>query len=244
MSTAHYPIVGSMSYFTTAATLRNGLEIQVDFDICAQLDIVSIDFAKKQHLKQVNLRAPQLCTVGELKCPNYGVYQVPLTLVDSRGTAKTIERPCVAVDQDPNPANSPVLLLMTTLSQYSIIISTANQQWWFTNPKFELRTPHQFTKDCKNEAHIFTIIQLPNSALQPTKIEENKEEKTSGPTNNLTEEQRIPPELKEFSNIFSHENTTTLPSQKETDHAIDLQEGEQPPWGPIYALSQTELTAL
>jgi hypothetical protein len=28
------------------------------------------------------------------------------------------------------------------------------------------------------------------------------------------------------------------------DHAIDLKDGEQPPWGPMYPLNETELQAL
>ena len=35
-----------------------------------------------------------------------------------------------------------------------------------------------------------------------------------------------------------------LPPHRSFDHAIDLQEGTKPPWGPLYALSEKELTAL
>lgn len=55
---------------------------------------------------------------------------------------------------------------------------------------------------------------------------------------------RLPAPYHEFLSVFSKEVAEALPPNREWDHAIDLKEGEQPPWGPIYALSEKELTAL
>ena len=55
----------------------------------------------------------------------------------------------------------------------------------------------------------------------------------------------VPARYKEFIELFNPEGTTAeLPPHRAFDHAIDLKEGEQPPWGPIYALSEVELQAL
>jgi len=49
---------------------------------------------------------------------------------------------------------------------------------------------------------------------------------------------------KEFIDLFDPEGTTAeLPPHRSFDHAIDLKEGAQPSWGPIYALSEVELEA-
>ena len=56
--------------------------------------------------------------------------------------------------------------------------------------------------------------------------------------------QLIPEVYHEFLDVFSQNAADKLPPHRSFDHAIDLKEGEEPPWGPIYALSETELKAL
>ena len=54
----------------------------------------------------------------------------------------------------------------------------------------------------------------------------------------------IPEAYKEFADVFEKKNADILPEHCPYDCAIDLQEGTQPPFGPIYNLSQNELAAL
>ena len=56
--------------------------------------------------------------------------------------------------------------------------------------------------------------------------------------------EQIPKELLEFADIFSNKKAGTLPILKEGDHAIKIEEGKEPPYGPLYNLSQTELAEL
>ena len=58
------------------------------------------------------------------------------------------------------------------------------------------------------------------------------------------EEGQIPPEFKGFRDVFSAHNSKILPPRKTTDHAIDLVEDAEVPYGPIYPLSQNELQIL
>jgi len=45
----------------------------------------------------------------------------------------------------------------------------------------------------------------------------------------------VPEWYKEFIDLFDPEGTTAkLPPHRSFDHAIDLKEGAQPPWDPIY----------
>ena len=55
---------------------------------------------------------------------------------------------------------------------------------------------------------------------------------------------RIPDYYKEWHSIFDGTVADVLPKHTSYDHAIDIQEGKEPPWGPIYALSETELEVL
>ena len=54
----------------------------------------------------------------------------------------------------------------------------------------------------------------------------------------------LPAEYSQYQNVFSRELADSLPPYRSFDHSIDLKPGEQPPWGPVYALSETELKAL
>ena len=54
----------------------------------------------------------------------------------------------------------------------------------------------------------------------------------------------VPKKYQEFSKVFSPEAVAELPPHREFDHAIDIKEGEQPPWGPIYPMSEKELRVL
>jgi hypothetical protein len=43
---------------------------------------------------------------------------------------------------------------------------------------------------------------------------------------------------------MSKEAAKRLPGQKPCDHAMDLKQGKNLPWGPLYALSEKELEVL
>ena len=54
----------------------------------------------------------------------------------------------------------------------------------------------------------------------------------------------IPEQYKDFLNVFQKKNTDMLPEHRPYNCAIDLQEGSQPSFGPIYNLLQMELMEL
>jgi hypothetical protein len=54
----------------------------------------------------------------------------------------------------------------------------------------------------------------------------------------------IPKELDDYADVFSEEQATSLPEHTPRDHAIDLIPGKEPPYKPIYALTQKEQEVL
>ena len=54
----------------------------------------------------------------------------------------------------------------------------------------------------------------------------------------------LPEIYSEYSKVFSEETARALPPNRDCDHAIELLPGKQPPFGPIYSLSELELQAL
>ena len=56
---------------------------------------------------------------------------------------------------------------------------------------------------------------------------------------------KVPAKYFNYSNVFSAENTAELPDNTGmNEHAIKLEEGKQPSFGPIYSLEPVELEAL
>jgi len=54
----------------------------------------------------------------------------------------------------------------------------------------------------------------------------------------------VPPEFRQYVGIMGKEAADALPEHRPYDCKIDLQEGSTAPWGPIYPLSENELTTL
>ena len=55
---------------------------------------------------------------------------------------------------------------------------------------------------------------------------------------------RVPEPFREFIPIMTSEAASVLPEHSPYDHSIEFKEGTTPPWGPIYALNETELEEL
>ena len=50
--------------------------------------------------------------------------------------------------------------------------------------------------------------------------------------------------LKDYTNIFSNNTARALPKYRGTNYIIDLMPEKEPPFGPIYNLSEKELQVL
>ena len=60
----------------------------------------------------------------------------------------------------------------------------------------------------------------------------------------VSSEIKLPHKYKEFADVFDKVKAGILPEHRPYDCPIDLQPGKEPPWGPIYNLSPTELEVL
>ena len=55
---------------------------------------------------------------------------------------------------------------------------------------------------------------------------------------------QLPKKYHHYADVFDKVQANTLPHHRPYDCPIDLQPGKEPPWGPIYNLSPTELEVL
>src|SRR5260370_27514393 len=51
-------------------------------------------------------------------------------------------------------------------------------------------------------------------------------------------------QYRDYMSVFNGQYADELPPHRSFDHAIDMVDGKEPPWGPIYALSEKELGVL
>jgi hypothetical protein len=56
--------------------------------------------------------------------------------------------------------------------------------------------------------------------------------------------QQIPEQYRDFQTLYNGETANALPPHRSYNHAIYLKDGEQPPWGTIYVLSEKEVSVL
>ena len=67
---------------------------------------------------------------------------------------------------------------------------------------------------------------------------------------NFSDEERayfmehVPSCYHDFADVFSEQEARTMPPHRPYDHTIDVEEGKQPPHGPIYSMLGVELDAL
>ena len=54
----------------------------------------------------------------------------------------------------------------------------------------------------------------------------------------------VPWQYQDYQSVFNGQYSDELPPHRSFDHAIDMVEGKEPPWGPIYALSVKKLVVL
>ena len=60
----------------------------------------------------------------------------------------------------------------------------------------------------------------------------------------LNTSKELPPEYQDFGSVFDKKEASQLPPHRVIDHEISLEPGKQPPWKPLYSMSQNELEAL
>lgn len=72
--------------------------------------------------------------------------------------------------------------------------------------------------------------------LNPGPYQEQLDEEVS--------ENLVPEQYREFWDVFDVVEAGRLPAHQRWDHAIEIEEGKSPPFGPIYPLAEQELAAL
>ena len=110
-----------------------------------------------------------------------------------------------------------------------------------TTKRVELINKKEFAKAALDEKSETFVVHVASLNLTPG-IHPDREAQIASL---LTKEVKIPDEYSDFTDVFSEEKALVLPERTEfNEHAIDLEDSKQPPYGPIYSLGPVELETL
>src|ERR1700754_75838 len=113
-------------YLRTEGKLINGKadaeDIDIALDTCAEVDVISIDFATQRGLKPYMKKYPQLLEVaGAMKQRAHGAFWATWEMTDHRGVFRSQRRPFLAMEKRPD--DTPLLLGERTMKEIGMAIS-------------------------------------------------------------------------------------------------------------------------
>jgi Reverse transcriptase (RNA-dependent DNA polymerase)/RNase H-like domain found in reverse transcriptase len=154
--------------------------------------------------------------------PIYGTHKVRTRVADSKGRERDAEDLFCTIDLE----DYDMVLGYPWLQTRNPDVDWAGSQWGYSkNPEPpEVLEDEEFAEAALETGRIYAVRYTP---LQPV--------------------EGVVPELQqeyaEFADVFSEAKAVTLPPLGGPEHAIEL-EGGEPPYGPIYNLSERELKVL
>jgi hypothetical protein len=209
-------------------------EVLVDLDTGAQVSCISEQWAREKDLKPYTRRYPELIAgIGSLRSLAKGAYWVRYTLQDSNGAVREHYKPFLAVEREPDEA--PLLIGNPDLQKtgVDILLRPGGVKWQYAlqqskKPFVKVEGKKRFQKRLRKYPRVYALIAI-NPLIQSS---------TMGPD-------ELDLRLKDYFDVFMPTNAEKLPPHRAgVDLAIELQEGKQPPYGPLYPLSPAELEVL
>ncbi len=198
---------------------------------------MDIQLVRQLGLKQCqNKNLPILRAVNQQDLPTYGAYNLRLELTDSYGVRRTTRRPYIAIDRD--PGDSQILLGMPALTELKILVDCEAYQWQYKLDKTDIRIDSykRFRKWARN-ANVYALIEINHLICKLSPLKPNYPTGSIHATKAIPLLDKLPACLQPYLDVFSPDNAKKLAPYRNTDLAIDLQPGKEPPYGPIYPLS-------
>lgn len=203
----------------TASGVKHTLRALID----SGADVSFISHKTVRRLLDWNLPQRPVATVECIngsEAPLYGNHLTSIVTVDSEGTSKRYQHSFAAIHM----VGVDVLLGLEWLEQVNPHTNWVEKSWRYRyEPEdMEVVSVGKFLRAVSKggEAYLATPQLLADPA------------------------DGIPDWLEDYQDVFSEEGAAELPPVDGASHAIDLKEGAEPPYMPIYNLSQKELETL
>ena len=215
------------------------LVVSATLDTGAMVTCVDQRLAVQHSLRKVDADLPMLTWLQDQSIHCYGAYLLPLKFRDSRGEERKHKVLAYGVDK----ADPPLLIGRHTLKTLGIDIANGTDSWRWGLQATQLSTVslRGLEREVRNGADAVLVgwckFTPEDGNLKVFSARAERSSDASG-------EAPIPPELDEYRDLFDNDSAAMLPEHRSTDHAIQLKDGKEPPFGPLYNLSQRELEVL
>ena len=200
-------------------------------DTGAQVSLISGITAQELELEKVDSELPKLSGIGASTQQSHGAYKLVARLADDRGEEKSV----AVTTYEADLKGQDVILGMHTLEAYQVQIDCGSRTWrWgiVDSTEVELITIEGLEKS--DELYLIGHIGIETGDMISARVL----------TAEISWMELVPDEVREYQDVFDNERAGILPQLKETDHGIKVHDDKEPPYGPIYKLSETELGVL
>jgi transposase InsO family protein len=217
-------------------------KVDVDLDSGAQVCCISLWLARKLEkaglCQKVHALLPLLQTVegvGEVK--NHGAYEITLRLRDQQGNTRTTTQLFACIRR---PKTLPAILLSRYgCGLFGIVADFAINSFAFGKPQ-EL-SPLEAANLLLAGTPVY-LATLSAVGLLPDDIELPGIDEP--PDDDSDDLDRLPTCLRDYADVASSTAAKARPALAGAEHTIDLEPGKQPPYGPLYPLSERQLQEL
>jgi Reverse transcriptase (RNA-dependent DNA polymerase)/RNase H-like domain found in reverse transcriptase/Integrase zinc binding domain/Chromo (CHRromatin Organisation MOdifier) domain len=201
-------------------------------DSGAEANCIRRSLALQLDLPVLADRVTPLASPEGKKIYSYGDHSIRVAATDTLGDRRETDVRLVSCDFD--LAGVEVILGYPWLQQVDPLISFKETTWRYPikGKELEILSAKKFARAVKNEAYIFVLTTVP--APGGRRVAAVSVMRTNS----------IPREYRDFAEVFSTKAAGMLPDHHTMEHRIELESGSQPPYGPIYALSEKELEVL
>ena len=195
-------------------------------DSRAKINLINQTYVVQWDLKSTRVALPTPGFLDGTSRYCYGAYELNYHLIDSWGQ----HRECTTLFYVVEYAGPDVVLGMPMIAAEGILIDPEEGSWRFkvAGDKLEIVSPKEFAEDLANYSTVYAIVCAGVTTAS---------DKKTVPT-------EVPDELKDLQDVCDDVQAGILPELGRGDHAIELQEGKEPPYMSLYNLSQTELAEL
>ncbi len=201
-----------------------GQEVQALVDTASDLNLIRKDIAEHLCLRPL-FPARAATQAGGTPLKTYSIFHERLQITDSFGTHLDARDPLTSAN-----IKVPILLGLPWLLHHNLILNLDPMtiQWRDSSSTV--------TDSIEEPLDLGSLIQIPPD-FQVMQVQ-------LGTLDESLEEPTIPKAYRDLANIFSPSNANSLPPHRDEDHAIELEPGKTPPFGPLYNLSEYQLKTL
>ena len=240
----------------TIAILYNGQEHleRSLLDTGSQVNLISQKLVKRLGLAEETRPFASITAVNGTSMFIYGTHQLQIRATDSTGRATTRQETFLAADI----SGEEIILGYGWIKTHKPVCDWEVGSWRYPldETSLEIVDAAVFYKDMAKEgARVHAVYYQAQKGILEQRSVELERLSTDGKKalkkaaravvkSPRMAEVALPTYLRDYEDVFSAENAGLLPSHGKLDHAIDLHDDKEPPYGPLYNLSQNELQVL